>query len=114
MGETGDTDPIGRGRPLGDGNFYRAVVQAIILYGLEAWVISVAMGRKIEGSHIVLVRQIMGKQARRIGDGMWETPGEEVVLEAVGMQSEMVYIGKRQATMAQWLALQPQLKVCAG
>ena len=30
------------------------------------------------------------------------------------MQSEMTYIGIRQATMAQWVALRPLFEVCAG
>ena len=43
---------------------------------------------------------------------MWETPRAEVVWEAAGMQSDMTYIGRRQATMAQWVALRPLFKVC--
>ena len=31
--------------------FYSAVVQAIILYGLETWVLSAEMERKVEGIH---------------------------------------------------------------
>ena len=32
-------------------------------------------------------------------------PGAEGVREAVGEQSEMTYIGRRQETVAQWVAL---------
>ena len=41
--------------------FYRAVVQAILIYSLEMWVLLVAMGKKIEGAHTGFLRQIMGK-----------------------------------------------------
>ena len=43
----------------------------------------------------------MGKRARQIRDGMWETPGAEVVQEAAGTQLVMTYIGRQQATVAQ-------------
>ena len=42
--------------------FYRAVVQAILLYGSEIWVILIAMERKVEGTHTELLRQITGSQ----------------------------------------------------
>ena len=44
---------------------------------------------------------------------MWEVSRAEVVLEAEGMQLSMTYIGKQQATVAQWVALQPIFEVCA-
>ena len=55
----------------------------------------------------------MGKQARRIGYGTWETPGEELVQESVRTQSAMTYIGRRQATVAQWVAIRPIVEVFA-
>ena len=39
------------------------------------------------GANTGFLRQIMWKQARRIGDGAWEMPRSEVVREAVGKQS---------------------------
>ena len=41
--------------------FYRAVVQAILLYRSEMWVLSVAMERKAEEMHTGFLRQITGK-----------------------------------------------------
>ena len=51
--------------------FYREVVQAILLYGSEMWVILVAMDKAVEGEHTSLLRYITGKRARRIVDGTW-------------------------------------------
>ena len=45
------------------------VVKAILLCDSEKWVFLVAMEKKVEGSHTGFLRQITGKQARRIGDG---------------------------------------------
>ena len=94
--------------------FYRAVTQEIFLYGLETWVPLAEMEKNVEGAHTGFLRQITGNRARRIVDGMWETPGLEVVREAAVTQSEMSYIGRLQATMAQWVALRPIIEVCTG
>ena len=45
--------------------FYREVVQAILMYGSEMWVISVEMERKVEGTHTGFLIQVTGKRARR-------------------------------------------------
>ena len=78
------------------------------------WVLSVAMENKVERSHIGFLRHVMGKQVRRIVDGMWDTPGAEVVQEYAGTQSVMTSIGIRQATVALWVVLRPIFEVCAG
>ena len=59
------------------------------------------------------LRQITGKQARRLGYWMWETPKAEGVRETAGTQSDMTYIGRRQETVAQWVVLPPLFEVCA-
>ena len=46
------------------------------------------MEKKVEGAHTGFLRQITGKQACQIGDGIWETPREEFVWGAAGMQSD--------------------------
>ena len=45
--------------------FYRAVVQAVLLFGPESWVLLEAVGRMVEGTHTGFMRKIMGKRARR-------------------------------------------------
>ena len=70
------------------------------------------MERKIEGTHIGFLRYITGKRVRRLGDVMWETPRAERVWEAEIMQSSMTYIGRRQATVAQWVEIRPLLEIC--
>ena len=94
--------------------FYRVVVQVVLMYGSDMWVILAAMEKKVERAYTVFLRQMTVKQALRIGERMWETPGAEVVWEASGTQSAMTYIGRHQATVVQWVALQPIFEVCAG
>ena len=72
--------------------FYRVVVQAILLYGSEMWVILAEIERKVEGMHTGLLQHIMFKWVRRLGDGMWETPGTEGVRDAEVTQLETTFI----------------------
>ena len=88
------------------------MAKAVVLYGLETLVLLVEMEKKIERAHSNFLRQITGKQARRLGDRMWETPQAEGVREALGTQSEMTNIGRRQATVAQLVVLRPLFEVC--
>ena len=74
--------------------FDRAVAQAVLFFGSETWVLSEAMERKVDVTHTCFLQNITGTLAQRIADGTWETPGAEVVQEAVGMQSVMTYIGR--------------------
>ena len=66
---------------------YRAVTQAVLLFGLKTWVLLTEMERTVEGTHTSFLRQTMGKQVRRKADGKWVSPKAEVVCEASGIQS---------------------------
>ena len=67
----------------------------------------------MEGIHTGFLRHIMGKQARRRRYVTWETPGAEGVREATWTQLARIYIGRRQASMAKWVALRPLFEMCA-
>ena len=43
--------------------FYRAVIQAVLLFGSETWILLEAMERKVEGTHTGFLRKIMWKRA---------------------------------------------------
>ena len=47
--------------------FYRAVVRAVILFGSETWVLTALMLQKLEGVHVIFLRQVTGMKARRMG-----------------------------------------------
>ena len=54
--------------------FYRAVIQELLVFGLEFWALSDAMIGLIEASHVSFKSQITEKQERCQADGTWETP----------------------------------------
>ena len=61
--------------PKVSASFYRAVVQEIILYTSETWVLSVSMAKRIEGTHLEVMIMISGNREELLGDGTWEKPG---------------------------------------
>ena len=48
--------------------FYRVVFHAILMYGLEIWVLSATTEKKVEGKHTGFLINITGKRALQIGD----------------------------------------------
>ena len=94
-------------------SFYRVVVQAIILYGSETWVLLASMANRIEGMHTEFLKIIMAKRVKQLEDGTWKTPGAEDIREAAGNESAGIYVERQQTTVAQWVALRPLFEVCA-
>ena len=99
--------------PILSAKFYRAVVQAVLLFGADTSVLSAAMLKNLEGVHVGFLRQVTGMKARRLGDKTWTKEGPDRVLQAAGTKSLREYIDKRQATVAEWVALRPIFEVCA-
>ena len=93
--------------------FYRAVVQVVLPFDSESWVLSEAMDKMVEGEHTGFLCQRMGKQVRQNMGGTWVTLVVGEVQEAAGTQSEDTYIFRRHGTVAQWVALRPIFEVCA-
>ena len=56
------------------GNFFKAVVQAVLLFGAETWVLSPRIERVLEIFLHGAARRITGRQPRRGGDGQWTYP----------------------------------------
>ena len=53
------------------------------------------MTNMVEGTHTEFLQLITGKRVKELVDGTWETPGEKVLLEAVGTQSSRIYIERQ-------------------
>ena len=64
---------------------YKAVVQTVLPYGSDIWVVKGEMLTVIEGFHHRLDRQIAGNTARHAGFGGWEWPPAEESLDVAGM-----------------------------
>ena len=53
------------------GNFFKAVVQQVFLFGAETWVVSPRMERALSAFIHGAARRITGMQPRRGRDGKW-------------------------------------------
>ena len=49
--------------------FYREVVQTVLLFGDDTWVLSAEISKKLERVHTGFLIQVMGKTDKRQRDG---------------------------------------------
>ena len=92
---------------------YPAVVQAVILFGAEIWVLTETMIQGLEGEHVSFIRKFTYKQAMRRRDGSWRQVTAEAVLQGAGTQTIRTYVDRGQATVAEWVATQTIFDSCA-
>ena len=72
---------------------YKAVIQQILLYGCETWVITKAMYRMLKGFHMrAAYRMAKINKPRRLENREWYYPPSEAVFEEVGLHSIEHYI----------------------
>ena len=64
--------------------FYRAVVQAVLLFGSETWVLLASMLNKLEGVHVGFLQQVMGTKAQSLRDKTWTKEGLDRVIQEAG------------------------------
>jgi hypothetical protein len=93
--------------------FYKAVVQAVLLYGSETWVLSATALASLEGFHIrAAYRMAVRHKPRRGPRHGWIYPKSKDVLEECGMSTLEEYITVRRQTIAVYVATRPILTEC--
>ena len=81
------------------GHFYKAIVQSVLLYGSETWVISTANMRKLSSFHHGCARFISHRHIKPDDEGTWTYPSNESVLEDAGFFPMETYIQRRRDTV---------------
>ncbi len=93
--------------------FYQAIVQAILLYGSETWVISRTALARLEGFHIqAAYRMAKTNKPKRSPGNVWEYPRLVDVLKECGMKRMEEYIRICRQTIATYVATRPILAEC--
>ena len=93
--------------------FYKAVVQAVQLYGSKTWVLLTAALMSLEGFHIRAAYRMAVRHKPSRGPGnRWVYPKSKDVLEECGMSTLTEYITVRQQTIAVYVATRPILTKC--
>ena len=96
------------------GNFFKAVVQQVLLFGAETWVVTPMMERALSAFLHGAARRLTGRQPWRGRDGEWQYPSLEGAMEEVGPTDIQTSIHRRQNMVAQYIATQPLLDLCAS
>jgi hypothetical protein len=85
------------------GMFYKATVQAILLFGSERWSLSPTSVKRLEGFHIRAVWRMSGMRPERKTNGSWLYPRSKDVLEAAGLQTIAHYMDVRRQSVANFI-----------
>ena len=56
------------------GHFFKAVVQAVLIFGAETWVLNPQTERYLRRFQQRVARRLTRRQLRRRGEGIWEYP----------------------------------------
>ena len=93
---------------------YKEIVQSVLLYGRDIWVVMRAMLKVLEGLYHRTARRVAEMTERRTTSGEWEWPPVDNSLDTVGILPIKEYIQRRQSTIAAQVACQPLYEICTG
>ena len=86
------------------GNFFKAVVQHVLLFGAETWVLTPRIERALESSMHGDARRITGNRPRCGGGGKWYYPPLREAMQEAGFEDIRKAITRRHNTVAQYIA----------
>ena len=91
---------------------FKAVVQAVLLFGEETWVLTPRMEWALDSFQNGAARRLTGRQPRRRGEGRWTYPPLKEATREAGFGGIRKSITRRQNTVAQYIATQPIMDLC--
>ena len=91
---------------------YVSVVQAVLLFGSETWVIKEREWQKLESFHHSCARRITRRLIRSNPDGTWTYPDNEETLEIAGLFPIREYVARRRHTIMRYVQERPIWEHC--
>ena len=85
------------------GNVFKAVVQQVLLFGTETWVVMPRMEQALSSFMHGAARRITGRQPRQGWDSKWLYPSLEGAMKEAGFKDIRTSINNRQNTVAQYI-----------
>jgi hypothetical protein len=79
--------------PWTSGMFYKATMQAVLLYGSDTWSVPPSSIKQLEGFHIQAAWQMSGLRPEKKPNGSWSYPCSVDVLEKAGLKTITHYMG---------------------
>ena len=83
--------------------FYMAVVQAVLLYGADSWVISKRNWSKLRAFHNTALRYMTGQHIKKKADGTYKYPCHKDLQWKCGLFSIETYIERRRGTLNKYM-----------
>ena len=79
--------------------FYVTIVQTVLSFGSETWVMSTKMMQRLNSFHHRCARCIAREHIHRNSDGTWSHPPSSKVLESCGLSPISTCIAKHRTTL---------------
>ena len=98
--------------PRAMGYFYKAIVQAILLYGSESWVVPESILQQVRSFHHRAARYLTQKHIRQNSEGQWFHPPTLDVLAEAGLFSIDEYIRRRKTKVLAFVQDRPLYAAC--
>ena len=80
--------------------FFKAVIQVVLLFGVETWVVTPLIDKALRGVQKQVARRLTGKIPRKTTDRTWRYTSEAAVRETAGFWTMGEYVRRRQNTVA--------------
>ena len=96
------------------GFFFKAVVQALLLFGSETWVVTPRTDKALDRFQAQVARRLMGRLLWRTPDGRRTYTSSATAREEAGLLTMEEYIRRRQNTVAQYITTRSLLDLCEG
>ena len=99
--------------PKISGHFFKAVVQVVLLFGAETWVLTPRLEQALSRFQNRVARRLIERYPRRRGGGgSWEYPLLAAAMAEAVFEEMRAYVTSRQNMVAQYIAMQPTLDLC--
>ena len=94
------------------GRIYLAVVQAVLMYGSDTWVMKLRIGRVLGRFQHRVACKITGQKHWRGRDGRWVYPPLAEDMDEVGLQEVDTYFSRSQNIASQFIVTRPIMYLC--
>ena len=94
------------------GHFYKAVAQAVLLFGLETWVLTLRMERAMDSFQHRVARRLTGILPSKRGGGSWAYPPFAEAMGESGLEGIRKSVTRRQNMVAHYIVVQTILDLC--
>ena len=95
--------------PRMSGRFYLLVVQKVLLFGAETWVVTQRIGNLLGSFQHRVSKRMEGMQPQRWTDGIWIYPPLDNSLQVTGLETMENYIYRLKNTVTQKIVTRPIL-----